>query len=107
MGENAVAAWWCARGWQILARNYRGRGFEIDLIAAKARCVTFIEVKARQRDLERPLAEFITPRKSAALRRGAQHFIANQQPDADHYRFDLCLYTAAGKISILPDILRE
>ncbi len=106
-GEDAAAAWWEARGWCILARNYRGRGFEIDLIAAKERNLAFIEVKARRRELTRTLAEFITPRKRMALQRGAQHFITEHQPDADHYRFDLCLYSAWGKITVLPDVLAE
>ena len=106
-GEDAVAVWWEARGWQIVARNYRGRGFEIDLIACKARHLAFIEVKARRRDLTRTLVEFITPRKRKALQRGAQHFITEYQPDVDHYRFDLCLYNAQGKITLLSDVLAE
>ena len=106
-GEDAVAAWWQARGWRVLARNYCGRGFEIDLIVSKARTLSFVEVKARQCDLLHTLDEFITPRKRKALQRGAQHFIAKQQPEAEHYRFDLCLYNAQGKVTVLPDVLAE
>ncbi len=106
-GEEAVAAWWAARGWQILARNYRGVGFEIDLIATQARHLVFIEVKARRRDLSRALTEFITSRKRVALQRGAQHFISTHQPRADHYRFDLCFYNAHGVVTVLPDVLAE
>ncbi len=96
-----------ARGWQVLARNYRGRGFEIDLVARQARNLVFIEVKARQRDVTRPLVEFITPRKRKALRRGAQHFLNAHQPDVDHCRFDLCLYDVRGEITVFPDVLAE
>lgn len=106
-GEDAVAVWWEAQGWQILARNYRGVGFEIDLIVIKARCLVFVEVKARRRSLRRSLAEFIPARKRLALQRGAQHFLSTHQPDADHYRFDLCCYDAQGMITVLPDVLAE
>lgn len=106
-GEEAVAAWWQARGWRVLARNYCGRGFEIDLIVNKARTLAFVEVKTRQRDLLHTLDEFITTRKRKALQLGAQYFIAEHQPDADHYRFDLCLYNAQGKVTVLPDVLAE
>lgn len=105
--EQAVAAWWQARGWRILASNYRGTGFEIDLVATKARTLVFIEVKARQHTATWTLAQFITPRKAAALRRGALHFISKHQPDVDHYRFDLCLYRDGKEITIFPDVLTD
>ena len=102
-----VAAWWQARGWRVLACNYCGRGFEIDLVVSKARVLVFVEVKARRRDLQRALVEFITPRKRRALQRGARHFITARQPDVDHYRFDLCLYSGDGRITVMSDILAE
>lgn len=103
--EDEVANRWRERGWRILARNYRGTGFEIDLIAHKDNTVSFIEVKARTRLGIWSLSEFITPRKSMSLRRGAKHFITHQAPDADHYRFDLCLLTTDGKMTVVSDVL--
>ena len=103
--EDKVADRWKEQGWNILARNYRGTGFEIDLIAHKKNTVSFIEVKARTQLGVWSLSEFITKKKSASIRRGALHFITHQAPDANHYRFDLCLLTANGKMTVIPDIL--
>jgi len=46
--ENAVARrlWW--NGYRILARNFRTRGGEVDIIARKGDTVAFVEVRARQ-----------------------------------------------------------
>ena len=37
-------------GWRILARNFRSRFGEIDIIAADGRSIVFIEVKYRKND---------------------------------------------------------
>ena len=48
IGESYAVAHLKARGYQILAQNYRfGRG-EIDLIAQDGDCIVFVEVKARR-----------------------------------------------------------
>ena len=46
-GENAAAKYLQKRGYVIVARGFRGRIGEIDLIAVQGRTVVFIEVKTR------------------------------------------------------------
>ncbi len=47
-GESFAAAHLKARGYQILAQNYRsGRG-EIDIVAQDGDCIVFVEVKTRR-----------------------------------------------------------
>ena len=103
-GEERVARYWQDHGWFVLARNYRGRGFEIDLIVQRGSTLVFVEVKARRCLDDWQLHEFITEQKRRALQRGAEQFIAERCPDADCYRFDLCLLSA-NKITVVTDVL--
>ncbi len=45
--ETVATLWLRARLYQILARNYRAHGGEIDIIAKRGRTIVFVEVKAR------------------------------------------------------------
>lgn len=103
-GEERVARYWQGRGWSVLARNYRGRGFEIDLVVQRGKTLVFVEVKARRQLASWQLHEFITEQKRRALQRGAERFVAEHRPNADCYRFDLCLLTDNG-ITVVADIL--
>ena len=47
-GEKAAAKYLRRRGYRIVARNYRCRGGEIDLIALDADTIVFVEVKTRR-----------------------------------------------------------
>lgn len=46
-GESAVCGYLCHHGYVILARNYRIRGGEIDIIAERDGVAAFVECKAR------------------------------------------------------------
>lgn len=47
-GEDYTAGWLCRQGYELLARNWRCRWGEVDLIARKGEIVAFVEVKARR-----------------------------------------------------------
>ena len=47
-GEDFVARSLAGRGWQIVARNWRMRGGELDIVARDAATLVFVEVKARR-----------------------------------------------------------
>lgn len=77
--EARAALWLQLKGYRILARRYRGRGGEIDLIAAKPlwgppKLIAFIEVK--QRADEKALADAITARQRERIIMAANHFLA-------------------------------
>src|SRR5581483_3898551 len=40
-GEELAAAWYAERGYTVLARNWRCREGELDLVLARGRCVVF------------------------------------------------------------------
>jgi len=72
--ETIATFWLRARLYQILARNYRARGGEIDIIARRGRTVAFVEVKARG-DLETALIA-ITPQKQYRFSRAVGRWLA-------------------------------
>ena len=46
-GEEVAAAWYVSQGYEVLARNWRCRTGELDLILRKGAEVVFCEVKSR------------------------------------------------------------
>jgi putative endonuclease len=87
--EDLAAAHLERAGLQVLARNYRIRGGEIDLIAKDATGTTvFLEVKQRSSDSHGAAGEYITPRKAALVRRAALHYLGRDDLPC---RFDAVL----------------
>ena len=80
LGEQLAVEHLTALGLQILARNWRCRYGELDVIAADpaARTVIFVEVKTRTGDGFGGLAEAVTPAKVRRLRRLAALWLAAQ-----------------------------
>jgi putative endonuclease len=77
-GEEAAARFLARRGWRLLARNWRGGGGEIDLVASRRGLVAICEVKTRTSAaaLEEPL----TAAQRARILRAAAAFLASR-PD--------------------------
>lgn len=87
-GEALAARWLQARGWRVLARNYRLRHAEIDLVIRRGRTVAFVEVKTRSgTGFGHPL-ESVHRAKRGEIRRVALHWIQLHGREGDHYRFD-------------------
>ncbi|HXK53347.1 MAG TPA: YraN family protein [Hyphomicrobiales bacterium] len=69
-----MAAWLLrAKGYRILARRYRNRAGEIDLIARRGSHFAFVEVKARAAFQ----GEVLTARQRARIARAAQGWLAD------------------------------
>jgi len=77
-GEDAAARHLARRGWRVLARNWRGGGGELDLVACRRGLVAICEVKTRARAsaLEEPL----TAAQRGRILRAAASFLASR-PD--------------------------
>lgn len=65
-----------AQGLQIVARNYRGRYGEIDLIAREGATLVFVEVRARASNAFGGAAASITTAKREKLTRTALQYLA-------------------------------
>jgi putative endonuclease len=95
------------RGLTLLARNFRCRFGEIDLIMREGETLVFVEVRLRRSGQERNFggpAASITPRKQARIAAAAQQYLAGLQPTPP-CRFDAVLLNqlAADEIEWLKD----
>lgn len=100
-GEEAVARWYFERGYEVVARNWRGRAGELDLVLRRGSLVAFCEVKTRSSTAFGTPAEAVTPLKQRRLRRLAGQWLS-EQSDRPSYqvRFDVAS-VLAGRIEVL------
>ncbi|MGN1415145.1 MAG: YraN family protein [Anaerovoracaceae bacterium] len=68
LGEDLAAGLLTGEGYEILARNYRCRYGELDLIACRDGILTFVEVKTRQSSRFGAPAEAVTAEKQKKIR---------------------------------------
>lgn len=76
-------------GLKILARNYRCRGGEIDLVCRDGATLVFVEVRLRTNAGYGGAAASITPAKQRRLTLAANHYLAGKPLPA--CRFDAVL----------------
>ena len=103
--ETLAAEFLVKRGVEIIARNYRCRGGEIDLIARHRDMLVFVEVRLRSNAAFGGAAASITVAKRRRLARAAGHYLAalGREPPC---RFDAILLDALDpdRIEWLVDI---
>lgn len=88
--EDAAAAWLQTRGLRCIARNFRCRGGEIDLIMRDDRSLVFIEVRLRNREEFGTAAESVTAAKQRRVVHAAQYYLATHTNSVDQAcRFDV------------------
>ncbi len=75
-GEDLTAAWYEARGYEVLARNWSCRDGELDIVLRHGRLHVFCEVKARSSSAFGVPAEAVGPLKQARVRRLAALWFA-------------------------------
>ena len=73
-----MAAWYEAQGYEVVARNWRSRQGEIDLIALRASVLAICEVKTRSSRAFGEPFEAVTRAKQARLRRLAAEWLRSQ-----------------------------
>jgi putative endonuclease len=75
-GEQLAAEWYAARGYRVVARNWRCGSGELDLVVARPGELVFCEVKARSSSRFGAPAEAVTTAKQRRLRTLAASFLA-------------------------------
>jgi putative endonuclease len=77
------------RGYAILARRYRRRCGELDIVASDGPCVVFVEVKAREGSEFGGGAEAITGLKRRRMASVALEYLARHHLTGQPCRFDV------------------
>ena len=88
-GEDLACAELERRGYAIVARRYRRRGGELDIIARDGPTLVFVEVKARDSHEFGGAAEAVTARKRRRMAQLALDFVARNRLDGCACRFDV------------------
>jgi len=74
-GEQLAADFLAQNGFEILARNYRYKRSEIDLIVKKSNLLVFVEVKARKSNAFGEPESFVDEKKVLKIMEGAEQFV--------------------------------
>lgn len=88
-GEELAAKFLCAAGMEIVARNWRCRYGELDLIVLDGDVTAFVEVKTRSGLGYGTPAESVTFAKQQRIRRLALLWLAEQDGPWRRIRFDV------------------
>lgn len=99
-GEAQAARWYEAHGFTVLARNWRCRQGELDLVLGRDGLVVFCEVKTRTSDAFGAPMEAVTRAKQVRLRRLAAAWIDQAATRPREVRFDVAS-VLAGRLDVI------
>ena len=88
-GEDAAAAWYEANGYEVVARNWRCREGELDLVVRRNRTIVFCEVKTRATDAFGAPSEAVHHLKRQRLRVLAGKWLEDFPISVREIRFDV------------------
>jgi putative endonuclease len=98
-GEDAAADAYRRRGYRIVARNWRCRIGELDLVAERRGMLVFCEVKSRRGGALGVGYEAVTWRKQTKLRSLAEAFLQATGSRQQAIRFDVASVAVRGERS--------
>ena len=104
-GEHQAAEYLRKKRYHLVAKNYRVRGGEIDLIVENRFYLVFVEVKTRQDASHGEAKEFVDLRKQERVRMAASLWLAANETEKQP-RFDVVeVYAPDGAATEKPEII--
>ncbi len=101
IGESLAVAHLKARGYKILAQNYRAVRGEIDIVAQDGECIVFVEVKTR-RSLKFGVPQAaVTTQKQRQISKVALVYLQAQNLLNAPCRFDVIAIHLSAKFELL------
>lgn len=98
--EDSVLRHYLAKGCGLVARRWRGKGGELDIVASDGDRLVFIEVK--KSGSHGAALERVTERQVSRLFAAAQEFLASQPRGLlTEMRFDIGTVDGSGQVRIL------
>lgn len=89
LGEQTAINFLKKQNYKILARNYRCRYGEIDIIAVQGKTIAFIEVKTRSSIKFGKGCETVNYRKQQKIKKTALFYLNTERPGSYDLRFDV------------------
>jgi putative endonuclease len=89
IGEDLACRELQRRGYEILARRYRRRGGELDIVARDGATLVFVEVKTRGGCAFGEPVDAVTPMKRRRMGQIAIEYVMRQRLDGCPCRFDV------------------
>ena len=103
-GESLVAEDLRKKGWTVVARNFRCRMGELDIVVKNEQYLAFVEVKLRKNARFGAACEAVTLAKQRKLRAAAEYYLIGH-PTKLQPRFDVAVvYASQGVYTDKPDI---
>lgn len=93
-GEEFTCEYLKKCGMRVLARNYRAKKGEIDLVARDGDTIVFVEVKTRSSNAYGTAGEAVTYRKQQMIIKTAQWYIMQNNIKESNFRFDVAEVSA-------------
>lgn len=93
LGEDYTADYLINKGYMILARNFRRKGGELDIVALDGKMLAVVEVKSRKFGSMTDGMDAVTYTKRRNIIRTAQRFIDETDVDFEEMRFDVAELT--------------
>lgn len=105
LGEDSAANFLEAKGYAIVARNFRIRSAEIDIIAREGDVLIFVEVKARSNVRHGLPSEAVTLRKQKKIIEAAGVFLQDENFCDCACRFDVVeVFLRGGSVEAINHI---
>lgn len=100
-GERVAALHLEAKGYEIVARNWRCARGEIDLVAQAGKVLVFTEVKTRRGRAFGTPEQGLTPHKAKKLQQLGQYYLYENDLDEIEWRIDLVAVELDNKGKLL------
>lgn len=84
--EEAAANYLVKLGHRVIARNWRTRWCEIDLITQRSATIYFVEVKYRRGNAQGDGLDYITPTKLKQMHFAAEYWLSGNDNNAQDFR---------------------
>ena len=101
-GEEQATRFLRNQGYQILARNFRAAGGELDIVARHKDTLVFVEVKTRASTGFGGPAAAVTHTKQMRITHAAMQYLKAKSPKFDSIRFDV-ICVLPGTIEHIPN----
>ena len=106
-GETLACRYLSHLGYRVLARNYRTKQGEIDIIAEERNSLVFVEVKTRRGHQCGHPFEAVTPAKCRQISKAALQYLAETGREGQAARFDVVAISIAGEGAPVVELVKD